>query len=323
MNVAQLFPKTPERLAKRIAAAMNKYSTGVSDAANGRQTAIHAVIEYGEGLLEGRGQYGNQEFSKWVTDNKFDIGKPWDDYRERTAAMSMAKLVNGSVPLTAFDACPYTRPTDIMKWYRKLHPSAKSRSTKSNSKGTASKGSASKAPPGTPKTDKAYDAIVERVRTGGDISNQRKFAKEVGVSHMAMEKAFDRWNREHAKETETTETEDQQLATTEFSDKSKLTIDKAIAIHKKRLDKIFRATVGEEVRRHIDAANDAMRKQNSELSKENLQLRMLLGRGAVFTPVEYRTILRCLHPDNSASSEVRASAFDLLKQKEKRLVGQL
>jgi hypothetical protein len=48
----------------------------------------------------------------------------------------------------------------------------------------------------------------------------------------------------------------------------------------------------------------------------------MLRQGAMFSADEYRTILACLHPDNSASSEKRARAFQLFKQKERRLVGQ-
>ena len=76
------------------------------------------------------------------------------------------------------------------------------------------------------------------------------------------------------------------------------------------------------MRRHIEAADEAMRKQNTQLRKENLAVTMLLQQGALFSPDEYKTILRCLHPDNSASPETRARAFDLVKQKERRLIGQ-
>ena len=62
--------------------------------------------------------------------------------------------------------------------------------------------------------------------------------------------------------------------------------------------------------------------QLAQLRKENLQLSQIVRQSAVFTPDDYKTILACLHPDNSASQDKRARAFDLFKQKERRLVGQ-
>jgi len=116
--------------------------------------------------------------------------------------------------------------------------------------------------------------------------------------------------------------EEQQLANAEFTPKGKISIEKAIALHKKRLDRTFQQKVGEEVRREIDRADSAARQQLAQLRKENLQLSQIVRQSAVFTPDDYKTILACLHPDNSASQDKRARAFDLFKQKERRLVGQ-
>jgi len=116
--------------------------------------------------------------------------------------------------------------------------------------------------------------------------------------------------------------EEQQLANAEFTPKGKLSIEKAIALHKKRLDRTFQQKVGEEVRREIDRADSAARQQLAQLRKENLQLSQIVRQSAVFPPDDYKTILACLHPDNSASQDKRARAFDLFKQKERRLVGQ-
>jgi hypothetical protein len=63
-------------------------------------------------------------------------------------------------------------------------------------------------------------------------------------------------------------------------------------------------------------------RHNSELGRENIALQQLLNKSALFTQAEFRMIMMCLHPDNSASAGVRARAFDLVRQKEKRLVRQ-
>ena len=116
--------------------------------------------------------------------------------------------------------------------------------------------------------------------------------------------------------------DDKALAEAKFSDKSRMTIAHAVSIYKARLYKQFWTTVNEEVRKRIDAADNEMRKQNAELRQENITVGQMLRQGAMFSADEYRTILACLHPDNSASSEKRARAFQLFKQKERRLVGQ-
>jgi len=108
----------------------------------------------------------------------------------------------------------------------------------------------------------------------------------------------------------------------DFSPKGKVTIEKAIALHKKRLDKEFQQKLGEEVRAQIAKANDAARTQLAQLRKENHSLTVALRQQAAFSPDDYRTILAVLHPDNSASPEKRAIAFNLFKQKERRLLGQ-
>jgi hypothetical protein len=303
------FPTTSERLAKRGANAMNEYLAGLADVTNGRQKAIRAVIEYGKVLLEGRKDHDNNAFKAWVTDNGLDVGNPWKDHKEREKAMRLAEMVvGGNVPPSAFDVCPRTRPVDIMKWYRKQHPSYE--------------------PSKIDATKKAMEAIKSMEILGEPVTRDR-IVERANVSDSTAYKALA--IRREQKEstiqttapTTATPVQDLESATAHFSEKSKLTIDKAINLHKKRLDALFETKVGEEVRRHLAAADEAMRKQNAQLRKENLAVTMLLQQGALFSPADFKTILMCLHPDNSASSEVRARAFDLVRQKEKRLIGKI
>lgn len=248
-NVA-LFPSVSERLVKQAMKAKHEYEMG-------RQHALKAVIEYGDALLEGREAHQNDKaFAAWVTENGLDQGSPWDQRQERTQAMNVAKLARGNVPL---DDCPYTRPVDIMKWYRRQTPQA--------------------------------------------LGQSKPAKKKAAQLKLAL-------------------SEEQQLDKAEFTSKGKISIEKAIALHKKRLDRTFQQKVGEEVRREIDRANSATRQQLAQLRKENLQLSQIVRQSAVFPPDDYKTILACLHPDNSASQDKRARAFDLFRQKERRLVGQ-
>lgn len=304
--------------------AMADYKIGIVGETAGKGKAIHAIIEYGKALLRGRNQdRSNISFQMWVSENKLDVGEPWSNRKEREKAMSLAEIFVGgsvppsktSVPPSKFDACPYTRPTDIMKWYRKTYGPI-----------------APKRPSLASQIDTAYQTILDWKQLGKEIpSDLRDFARQIGVSHRASYEAAQRWRQERkpaepiiepkVAEPVITEPAITPAAEAHFSEKSKLRIDDAIRIHQARLEKTFQTRVGEEVRRHIEAADEAMRKQNAQLRKENLAVNMLLQQGAVFSVDEFKTIRRCVHPDNSASTETRARAFDLINQKEERLTG--
>jgi hypothetical protein len=111
-------------------------------------------------------------------------------------------------------------------------------------------------------------------------------------------------------------------ATKHFSEKGTLRIDDAIRVHKARLDKQFEQRVREEVRRRIDAADDATRAQNKELRAEIWSLTRAIQRGKIFTPEQYKAIIRCLHPDSNPSSEVKHKAFLLFEPKKLALTGE-
>lgn len=105
---------------------MAAYDAAVADEHSGKNKAISAVIAYGKALLAGRNEDGkrrsNIDFSRWVSDNKLDVGKPWEHRNERAAAMKIAEVVARTVLAKEFNDCPNARPMDIMKWYRRTHP---------------------------------------------------------------------------------------------------------------------------------------------------------------------------------------------------------
>jgi hypothetical protein len=121
--------------------------------------------------------------------------------------------------------------------------------------------------------------------------------------------------------------EDQQLAAAEFSPKSRMTIDKAIAIHKKRLDKMFEATVNAEVRRRIDTADNFAREDNKRLRQEILGNQRILAQKAALSIEQFNMLRRCLHPDriqrfgDPHMIEQFARAAQLLAEKKKSLTG--
>jgi hypothetical protein len=110
------------------------------------------------------------------------------------------------------------------------------------------------------------------------------------------------------------------VAAENFTDRGKLRIEDAIRIHKAHLDRQFEQRVNAEVRRRIDEADDAARKQNRVLRKENFDLQLIVGQRGVFTETQYRQMLMLCHPDNSASPGLRAALLQILVNNKKRLV---
>ena len=107
-------PGMAERLAQRGRKAMDDYGKSHGH-------AVKAVIEYGNVLLEGRKMFPSHKlFGHWVSENRLDEGKPWKDFRERSQAMKLAEMVViETFSITVLDACPRSRPNDIMIWYRR------------------------------------------------------------------------------------------------------------------------------------------------------------------------------------------------------------
>lgn len=259
-NVFQ-FPDREERVIERAKRAMRDYEAGILAEAAGRRSAIHAVIEMGEALAEGRELHpGAKEFGRWVVASGLDQGKPWDNNRERSEAIKIASLFRNGAE-DAFDGCPNAIPSGIMKWWRRTHPDPDKKPRKPRV-------AKPKAPKPAPEEKKAA--------------------------------------------------EDQAIA--EMTPKSKMTIKRAIQVHKKRLEKRFNDLVAEEVRKQIAKADQAVREQNAELRREVDSLRQALQAKGIFSKAEYRQLQMAVHPDSSASIETRNGLLAMLVEREKRLV---
>jgi hypothetical protein len=105
-----------------------------------------------------------------------------------------------------------------------------------------------------------------------------------------------------------------------LSDKGKIKLDDAIRIHKTRLDKQFEQRVNEEVRRRIDAADDATRASNKKLHLENINLQRIVGQRGIFTEKQYKQMLILCHPDNSSSPQMKATLLQILLENKIRLI---
>jgi hypothetical protein len=100
-------------------------------------------------------------------------------------------------------------------------------------------------------------------------------------------------------------------------------LDVAIRVHKERLNKAFEQKVNEEVRKRIVEADDAMRKHNKELSHDNIQLEQMLNQRGVFSETQFNNLLKCIHPDNSASVAIRNELLPFVIKNKRRLVTSL
>ena len=79
------------------------------------------------------------------------------------------------------------------------------------------RGRPKRASPETPQTDRAYEEIVKARSEGRKLPPKKAFAKAIGISHMAVEKAWDRVHKEQEHTASVKENEDELLAAAQFS----------------------------------------------------------------------------------------------------------
>jgi hypothetical protein len=170
--------------------------------------------------------------------------------------------------------------------------------------------------------------VIRQLLAAGETVTEDKIAERAGVAAGTANKAWSQFRAtREAAEQATAEANEKarddrllEKAETAFSAKSKLKVEDAIRIHKKRLDKAFMQTVHEEVRRQIVAADDSTRRQLAELMQQERLLRAELGKRGIFTPQEYRQLQILCHPDSSASPQVKARLLDLVVRNKVRLL---
>lgn len=293
----------PQHLAAKAKHAIAEYAGVTSGARRGQKIAFAAILEYGDALADGRKACkGKVAFGEWVRSNGLAAGDPWADASERSHAMRIASI--WATAQDAFAGCPHTRPSHIMAWYRKQHPSPL---REDKAKATA----------------KAARVIEELEAAGAEVTEE-KVEQRAGVSASTAHKAVVVHKKvKAAKDQARIEmSEEQALAMAEasFSEKSRMSLAKAIETHRKKLTKQFEVVVHNEVAKRIAAADDAVRQQLAQLRKRELYLTKALQTKGVFSQREFRELLMCVHPDSSASTEVRNRLTGILTQSQARLV---
>jgi hypothetical protein len=290
-------PDADERAVLRAQKAIESYAKHVEQ---GQRAALAAIIEYGLALLEGRKLYPpNKDFKAWVTANGLDRTPPWNQREERHKAMQIAEIsVVGTVPTTSpFDGCPYTRPTHIMSWYRKQQSKS-------------APGEARKRAPAI-KLEKALQAIDDLKAEGKPVTRET-VAERTGASVGTAQRAIIAYEA-MAKSPSPDPVEG-------LSESAKTKLERAILAHKQRLSRDFEAMVYAEVRKRIETANDFVRKELKSAQAQLAGMSKMLGSRGVFTKLEYKQLLMCVHPDQSASKEVKEHIFSIVKRSELVLV---
>jgi hypothetical protein len=143
-----------------------------------RESAIANAIRYGAALSVGRAIHATDDnvFHDWVKHTGLDRTPPFDDRRERSAAMQMATILgDGSSTVTAFEGCPHNRPTNIMRWWRAKQPKPAPEPHV-----PAAEAVREAAPtPAPPTAPKAASAATDRVQVAADKAEIATLRKEL------------------------------------------------------------------------------------------------------------------------------------------------
>jgi hypothetical protein len=175
-----------------------------------------------------------------------------------------------------------------------------------------------------PVEDRARAVMRERVETGQPI-NARKVSAEQGFSHWAGEQAA-------AAERAAKEARDNLLdelhvdpGTLSTTAAQKLEVAKRLMERELKVELAARMKqIDEEVRQRVLTEGKAYRDRLEEMEESarvttKFYRDMIGNHKAIFTAGQFMTILKCLHPDNSASPEIRAEAFSLFNAKKLQL----
>lgn len=297
-NVIDMNDKILENIGARIDTAWRHVKE--SDA-----NWVESSIDLMQALREGRERFkADQDFGKWLDDGHDHWNK-----NDRAALIGMAgDLALAREVLTQTDRRSYDR---IWREVKDRFPHTR-KPPKAKTEPKPDK------PPrmrGLQLDPEVAKKIAEEVLDDG-LSQEAVAAKyEVGtrkVVEKAVQYALGR--RDGVKEVlDASEAE-------KFDEKGKLRIEEAIRISKERLLKNFHNQVEEEVRARVVKLEQWEKQENIKLREENRVLRSALMQKAPFTALEFKKLLMCVHPDNSASVDVRNEVLQLLNTHETRLV---
>lgn len=310
----------------QLQAATEIWKAGDASEQSGRSVKQFAVVKIGQTLITGRNVYSSdKKFGEWLKTLKLET--PFDDRRERSAAIRIAKLFNDEIRLVTegindedrrtsdemnlvrekLSLCPYTRPNDVWIWARKA-------------------GLIPRKPRNPAATSQARAQIRLAVKNGKPV-NRNVVSEATGLSNGAVGRAtaMEQAHLEGAIEGEA-------LALNEhgrFTKAQDKHVQALVKKFKRDLDAQFAAVVEAEVNKQVkarkdalDKAREAVSKQLNDAFKDQQHWKALINNHkSLFTVEEFRTIVMALHPDNSASEETRARALQSVNEKKLQLTG--
>lgn len=154
----------------------------------------------------------------------------------------------------------------------------------------------------SPATDKAYREIIALKQAGKKFPGKKKFAKLIGVSHMAVEKALDRLKMEREGRVEPVI----DLATFPRSLREKMDI--ALRQHRRKLEAEFTDRVKAESDSRLNEF--LLPYWNAKIIEAE---EIFASHKGVMTRAVFRKILACLHPDRSMGTDALNEAFNTFR----------
>ncbi len=318
--------KQLDAIVKQLQAVAIMWKDGDASELSGRVIKQFAVLKAGQTLTTGRNVYtSDKKFGDWLKTLKLE--PPFDDRRERYAAMKIAALFSDEVRLVTqgtndedrrtsdevnlvrekLSLCLTTRPNEILMWARRtgLIPRKK------------------RNPDATAQTRARIRLAVEN----GESVGRDKVAEEMGVHNSTVDIAvsLERGRLEGLVEGEALALNEQG----KFTKAQAKHVEALIKKHRRDLDAQFAAAVEAEVSKQVktrkaalEKAREAVAKQLNDAFKDQQHWKALINnRKPILTPEEFRAIMMALHPDNSASEETRARALQSVNEKKLQLTG--
>ena len=313
-DVDENAPWRNDPLAKRAVMAAREWNIHNRKGKEAIKPQQQAVIDYGMILLEVRKQYtSTNKYKEDVLARRLDI-PPFDEPRERTAALTIAEFVHDRIKFdhdlvvsALFEDCSLTNAQMMVRWARTtgLIPRKKR-----NPEATA----------------QVREQVREAVESGQPVKRD-EISEATGLSNGAVGRAQ---AIEKARFEGIAEGEANVLnAQGKFTKAQAKHVEALIKKHTRNLDVQFKTAIEAEVNKQVatrkaslERAQEACAKQKQDAYTDQQRWKKLInGHKPVLTIDEFRAIMMALHPDNSASEETRARALQSVNEKKFQLTG--
>jgi hypothetical protein len=336
-----------KRIFAALRAAEDKMQAAQSQAENARslmseaaQEAIAEHLAYARLLKPLRDKYTSDKvFGQHAVLEGFAAEAPFDGKsgnKERTAALAMLGVsTHGSTPVSSFEGCANTRPVDIMKWWKSRN--RKPKTEKAPKPETAAPSPLSLSIAAEVEAEK--DVFGDKIKRARAIVRSYILAGKKLPSKFALSEMYEGLGATTFEKATDVERSRQETIEEFGFDVQPTSTRQAeqLDVFKKRIEadmlRQFWTQVNEEaekifVARKADAfphfqklLDDAKEETRKARRDQNNYRDFTAAQKLRMTPEQYMTVLRSVHPDNSASEETRAKAFRILTDLKFALTG--